>query len=214
MQCYERVILQAGIDDSIFEGDWEWAELGKVIIFSQYGLSDKAIGTNNDIPILGMNNISYYGELILDNLKYISLDKENIDKYRLYKGDILFNRTNSKELVGKTAVFNADGDFVFASYIIRFRVDENKLIPQFVGYYFNSKKSKDYLSSLCRAIIGQANINLQELKQIKIPIPPLQKQQEIVDILSAQFETLNRIRKLKENAHKTIKMILDKEVFS
>lgn len=215
-QCnaMEKAILEAGIDDSIFEGDWEWAELGKVIIFSQYGLSDKAIGTNNDIPILGMNNISYYGELILDNLKYISLDKKNIDKYRLYKGDILFNRTNSKELVGKTAVFNADGDFVFASYIIRFRVDENKLIPQFVGYYFNSKKSKDYLSSLCRAIIGQANINLQELKQIKIPIPPLQKQQEIVDFLSTQFETLNRIRKLKENAHKTIKMILDKEVFS
>ncbi len=78
----------------------------------------------------------------------------------------------------------------------------------------NSNFIKNYLQqSLCRAIIGQANINLHELKTIKIPLPPLEKQKEIVEFLDVQFQALEKIRKLKENAEKTIKLILEKEVF-
>jgi len=107
----------------------------------------------------------------------------------------------------------ADGSDVFASYLIRLKVDTNKVLPEFVSYYMNSKSIKNYLQSLCREIIGQANINLQELKSIKSLLPPLEKQKEIVEFLDVQFQALEKIRKLCENAEKTIKLILEKEVF-
>jgi len=107
----------------------------------------------------------------------------------------------------------ADGSDVFASYLIRLKVDTNKVLPEFVSYYMNSKSIKNYLQSLCREIIGQANINLQELKSIKSLLPPLEKQKEIVEFLDVQFQAPEKIRKLCENAEKTIKLILEKEVF-
>ena len=210
----EKTILDAGIDDAIFEGDWDWVELGDLITYSQYGLSSKADGNDEDIPILGMNNITYRGNIDLSSLKFIKLNEEELKKYKLQKGDILFNRTNSKELVGKTSLFNLDGTYVFASYLIRFKVDEKKVYPKYIVYFMNSNFIKDYLQSLCRAIIGQANINLEELKSIKIPLPPLEKQQEILSFLDTQFKTLEHIRKLQENAERTIKLILEKEVFT
>ncbi len=213
-KAMEKTILEAGIDAAIFEGDWDWVELGEIMNFSQYGISEKADGSEEDIPILGMNNITYYGEIDLSSLKFINRDGESLEKYKLKKGDILFNRTNSKELVGKTGLFEREGVYVFASYLIRFRIKESKAIPKYIVYAMNSRFIKDYLQSLCRSIIGQANINLQELKSIKIPLPPLEKQQEIVDFLDAQFKTLEHIRKLKENARETIKLILEKEVFT
>jgi len=214
MKEAEKTILEAGIDDAIFEGDWDWVELGELMSFSQYGISEKADGSEEDIPILGMNNITYHGEIDLSSLKFIKLDDDSLEKYKLKKGDILFNRTNSKELVGKTGLFELEGVYVFASYLIRFRIKKSKAIPKYIVYAMNSRFIKDYLQSLCRSIIGQANINLQELKSIKIPLPPLEKQQEIVDFLDAQFKTLEHIRKLKENAQEIIKLILEKEVFT
>ncbi len=188
--------------------------MGDLITYSQYGLSSKADGNDEDIPILGMNNITYRGNIDLSSLKFIKLNEEELKKYKLQKGDILFNRTNSKELVGKTSLFNLDGTYVFASYLIRFKVDEKKVYPKYIVYFMNSNFIKDYLQSLCRAIIGQANINLEELKSIKIPLPPLEKQQEILSFLDTQFKTLEHIRKLQENAERTIKLILEKEVFT
>ncbi len=214
MKEAEKAILDAGIDDAIFEGDWEWVELGDLINYAQYGLSSKADGSDEDIPILGMNNITYRGNIDLSSLKFIKLNEKELNKYKLQKGDILFNRTNSKELVGKTGLFDLEDTYVFASYLIRFRVDNNKVIPKYIVYFMNSNFIKDYLQSLCRAIIGQANINLKELKSIKIPLPPLEKQQEIIAFLDTQFKTLEHIRKLKEKAEKTIKLILEKEVFA
>ena len=212
-KAMEKSMLEAGIDNAIFEGDWDWTELEKVITFAQYGLSTKADGTEEDTPILGMNNITYNGQIDVETLKYIKLDEKTLKKYELCKGDILFNRTNSKELVGKTAVFELEDTCVFASYLIRLKTDSQKTLPEFVAYYMNSIFVKNHLQSLCRAIVGQANINLQELKKIKIPLPPLEKQKEIVAFSDVQFETLEKIRKSKKNAEEMIKLILEKEVF-
>nr|WP_280996309.1 N-6 DNA methylase [Marinitoga okinawensis]CAI4093957.1 Type I restriction modification system, DNA methyltransferase subunit M and specificity subunit S [Marinitoga okinawensis] len=210
----EKIFLDTGIDNAIFKGNWKFVELNDIVTFAQYGISSRADGTEEDIPILGMNNLTYIGEIDLSSLKYIKLDKDKLEKYKLEKGDILFNRTNSKTLIGKTAIFDIDGTYVFASYLIRLRVNKDKVLPKFVSYYMNSKLIKEYIQTLCREIIGQANINLQELKSIKISIPPLEKQQEIIEILDSQFEALDKIRKMRENAEIMIKAILEKEVFA
>ena len=77
------------------------------------------------------------------------------------EGDILINRTNSKELVGKCGVFQAEGEYVFASYLIRVRVDNSRVLPEYLAYAINSPLGRQQVDALSRQIIGQANINSQ-----------------------------------------------------
>ncbi|KEF35936.1 restriction endonuclease S subunit [Schinkia azotoformans MEV2011] len=122
------------------------------------------------------------------------------------KGDVLFNRTNSKELVGKTCVFNIDTPMVIAGYIIRVKVNE-KVIPEYLSTFLNLKYSKNILFEMCKAAIGQANINAQELQDIEIIIPPMSLQLKFLDLLhqtdKSKFELQQTILSL-ENTIKSI----------
>jgi type I restriction enzyme S subunit len=89
----------------------------------------------------------------------------------------LFNRTNSAELVGKTAVFHEDEPYAFAGYLVRLRVN-GKADPEYISSYLNSPYGKTILRGMCRSIIGMANINAKELRSIDIPIPPVELQQK------------------------------------
>jgi len=80
------------------------------------------------VPMIRMINLQANGWELSD-LKHIELEGVVLDRYRLERGDLLFNRTNSKELVGKCEVFEQDGDWVFASYLIRVRMDKQKALP-------------------------------------------------------------------------------------
>lgn len=95
------------------------------------------------------------------------------------KGDLLFNRTNSKELVGKTALFELDENFTFASYLIRVVINPSKANSEFVNFLFNSPILQYQKNLVSRQITGQANINAQEMQEFLFPLPPLAKQQEI-----------------------------------
>jgi type I restriction enzyme S subunit len=140
---------------------------------TQYGTSAKA-GDEGAFPILRMGNLTYEGEIDPDDLKYIDLDPSDVEKYTVRPGDILFNRTNSAELVGKTAVVRESG-YAFAGYLVRLRTNHNAH-PQFVSGYLNSKRGKAILRGMCKAIIGMANINARELRRIPIPLLPLDVQ--------------------------------------
>ena len=109
-------------------------------------------------------------------------------------GDILFNRTNSKELVGKCAVFHAQGEYVFASYLIRIRVDSSKANPDFLAYVVNSPIGRQQINALSRQIIGQANINSVELRGLQIPLPPLTVQKQIMERVAAGRKEIARER--------------------
>jgi type I restriction enzyme S subunit len=87
----------------------------------------------------------------------------------------LFNRTNSPDLAGKTGVFREAGTYAYAGYLVRLRVN-NRAVPEFVSAYLNSRRGKAIPGGMCKAIIGMANINAQELRSISIPIPPLDLQ--------------------------------------
>ena len=140
----------------------------------KYGTSSPA-NDNGIYPYLRMGNITYDGQLDLTNLKYITIDDKELDKYIVKKGDVLFNRTNSKELVGKTCVFNLDEPMIIAGYIIRVRTN-NRVIPEYLSAVLNSKYGKQTLFDMCKSIVGQANINAQELQKIKLLIPPIEIQ--------------------------------------
>ncbi len=174
---------QSGID--ITKGKYPIVELGSLVEMIQYGTSEKANISGIGTPIIRMNNI-IDGVLNLSALKHIHLHEAEQRKLLLKKGDILFNRTNSKELVGKCAVFDEIGDYVFASYLIRVRVDVAKAHPDYLAYVINSPLGRQQIDALSRQIIGQANINSEELRSFEIPLPPLETQQQIMQRIEAK----------------------------
>lgn len=155
----------------------------------KYGTSNKS-SNNGKYPYLRMNNITYDGNFIFSDLKYVDIKDEEKLKYIVRKGDLVFNRTNSKELVGKTAVYKINEEMVIAGYLIRARVN-HKANPEYISAYLNSKHGKATLVGMCKSIIGMANINAQELQGIKILIPPINLQNrfaEIVELIAKQKE--------------------------
>ena len=126
-----------------------------------------------------MNNITYGGELDLTDTKRIDIPDNELDKCTVRRGDVLFNRTNSKELVGKTCVYNRDEMMVLAGFVIRVRVTE-RILPEFLSAFLNTDFSKRMLLGMCKAAIGQANINAQEMQDIGIYLPPTELQRQFV----------------------------------
>lgn len=171
-------------------------KLGDVALSVNYGTSSPAEEGGRYI-YLRMNNLTYNGYLDFNDIKYIDVSDKDIEKYVVRKGDILFNRTNSKELVGKTALFDFDTEMVIAGYIIRVRVDKEKVLPVYVVRYMNTPFMKKYFSNLCKGAVNQANINSKELKLIPILIPPLSLQQQFA-------EKIESIEKQKELIRKSI----------
>ncbi len=160
---------------------WDKGIIRDVVCEVSYGTSKPAV-ENGRYTYLRMNNITYDGHLDLSNLKYIDMTNLELTKYTVKKGDILFNRTNSKELVGKTCVFREDEPMVIAGYIIRVRTN-NRANPEYVSAILNSAYGKKTLYEMCKAIVGQANINAQELQDIKILIPPIKLQTQFASFV-------------------------------
>ncbi len=147
----------------------------------KYGTSSPA-QEEGKYPYLRMNNITSNGYMDFSSLKYINVDDKDKEKCVVRKGDLLFNRTNSKELVGKTGIFNEDSEMIIAGYLIRIRMNE-KANPWFLWGYLNSIHGKQTLLGMCKSIVGMANINAQELQGIKIVIPPIELQNQFAKIV-------------------------------
>lgn len=162
------------------EKGWDTGTVRDIVSEVRYGSSRKAAdGNSGKYPYLRMNNITYNGELDLTDTKTINIPDEELDKCTVKRGDLLFNRTNSKELVGKTCVYNRDEMMVLAGFVVRVRLNDRAL-PEFVSAFMNTDFSKQMLLGMCKAAIGQANINAQELQNIGIYIPPIQLQKDFV----------------------------------
>jgi type I restriction enzyme S subunit len=149
---------------------------------AKYGSSGKASETEGEYPMLRMGNITYKGSWDFKKLKYIDLDENDKDKYLAKKGDLLFNRTNSKELVGKTAVFEEEKPMALAGYLVRVRPNERGN-NYYLSGYLNSSHGKKTLMGMCKSIVGMANINAQELQNIKITLPPIELQNRFEQIV-------------------------------
>ncbi|WP_420559754.1 restriction endonuclease subunit S [Tepidicaulis sp.] len=165
----------------------------------KYGTAKKAHTEPRGLPVLRMGNITYDGCVDTRDLKYVELLAKEVPKYTTRYGDILFNRTNSKDLVGKTAVFTEPKPMAIAGYLVRARVNEHA-DPFYISAYLNSKHGKKTLRSMCKNIVGMANINAQEFQDITILMPPVEAQIAFgkkVEALSAAKETFTaHLRKL------------------
>lgn len=196
----------------LFNAKYQPVKLKNIILSYQYGLSQKATKENIGTPILRMNNI-FESQLILEDLKYIEYNN-NVKKFILNKGDLLFNRTNSKELVGKTAIFEEDSDYTFASYLIRVVINDKIADNKYINYVFNSSILQFQKNMISRQITGQANINAQEMQELLFPLPPLEKQKEIVAYIT---NLKNKIKKLhilaKKNREEAIQEF-EQEIFN
>ncbi|MEZ8882526.1 restriction endonuclease subunit S [Vibrio sp. 10N.222.54.F6] len=154
---------------------------------ANYGTSGKASETDGEFPVLRMGNITYQGGWDFTDLKYIDLTEKELPKYLVHRGDLLFNRTNSRELVGKTAVYNQDEPMAFAGYLVRVRPNElgNNY---YISGYLNSGHGKKVLVGMCKSIVGMANINAQELQDIKILLPPIEIQNQYESLAKSVYE--------------------------
>jgi len=175
------------------EKGWKRGKIADTIQSVNYGTSSPAVEGGKYI-YLRMNNITYSGYLDLNNLKYIDIEDSNVEKYIVKKGDLLFNRTNSKELVGKTAIFTEEEEMIIAGYIIRVRCNSS-FNSRYVWGYLNSKHGKAYLRNLCKNIVGMANINAKELQSIPLLLPPLTLQTRFATIIEKIEEQKAQVRK-------------------
>lgn len=159
---------------------WSIGKIQDVVSDVRYGSSRPAV-EGGKYPYLRMNNITYSGELDLRDTKRIDIPDSELDKCTVRRGDVLFNRTNSKELVGKTCVYNRDELMVLAGFVIRVRINE-RIRPEVLSAFLNMDFSKRMLIGMCKTAIGQANINAKELQNIDLYIPPIELQDQFVTL--------------------------------
>lgn len=172
---------------------WKMGVIGDLLKSATYGTSKKADPENGLYPILRMNNITYSGDWDFSDLKYIDLDAKDLPKYLVHRDEILFNRTNSKELVGKTAVFRRNEPMAFAGYLIKAIVNKSA-DPEYISAFMNTPQTKTFLRNKCKSIVGMANINAKEFQKIPIPKPPIDLQCHFAAIVKSIEHQKTRMR--------------------
>ena len=166
--------------DNALRGNWQTVELRDVTLEQSYGSSAKAGASIADgVPMLRMGNI-VNGALDFDDLKYVPPEHPDVAKYVLVPGDLLFNRTNSPELVGKSAVFEKGPDpTIFASYLIRVRLS-GECDPRWAALNINSSAGRHYIEQVRTQQVGQANVNGTKLAAFPIRLPPIDEQYRVI----------------------------------
>lgn len=186
------------IQGQIMPDSWNIYKLEEVIASSDYGTSEQTNDTKG-YPVLRMGNL-VDGKISSENLVYVDLDRESFNNLKLEKGDLLFNRTNSYDLVGKVSLFDLDGDYTFASYLIRLKVINSKVLPKYLNYYMNLNSSQKQIKTFSTKGVQQVNVNITTLKKFfKVKLPSnIFEQQKIVDILSTWDKAIELKEKLIE----------------
>jgi len=169
---------------------WKWVKLGDICLNVEYGSSTKS-KKEGKIPVLRMGNIQK-GIFDWTDLVYSDDDIE-INKYLLKKNDVLFNRTNSAELVGKTAIYKGERQAIFAGYLIRINRIESIIDANYLTYYLNTIAAKQYGNTIRSFGVNQSNINGTKLKTYPIPLPSILEQQQIVDELESKLTVCDKI---------------------
>ena len=144
-----------------------------------YGSSSKTSDASDGVPVLRMGNIQD-GQLDWSSLKYLPRDHAEFPKLLLRDGDLLFNRTNSAELVGKSAVFRGERSASYASYLIRVRFDDT-VLPEWANLCINSPQGRAHVKSVLAQQVGQANVNGTKLKAFPLPVPPVEDQRRLLE---------------------------------
>jgi type I restriction enzyme S subunit len=192
------------------DGNWPVVTLESVATGFSYGSAAKS-AKSGGVPVLRMGNIQD-GQLDWGDLVFTS-DADEIDKYRLSAGDVLFNRTNSPELVGKTAVFRGEREAIYAGYLIRVRCGD-QLLPDYLNYCLGSPAGRDYCWQVKSDGVSQSNINATKLAAFTFGLPSIGEQQEIVrrveELLAAKRALEKRLRRASDIVASLVPAVLAK----
>jgi type I restriction enzyme S subunit len=209
-----KELFEAELSLFLRKSDFPIKNLGDVCERMEYGSSKKS-SKAGDVPVLGMGNIQD-GRFIWDKFGFTS-DKEEIRKLMLHRDDVLFNRTNSPELVGKSAIFKEDRPAIFAGYLIRVHPRVDILNPDFLNYFLNSRMAKDQGRKVMSSSVHQANISATKLKGYQIPLPPLNQQKVFVvklGALAVEVKKMNTIYQKKLSDLEELKKSVLKKAFA
>jgi len=209
-----RALFESHLQSVLLSKRWKWKTLGDLCDGVEYGSSAKS-KNEGKVPVLRMGNIQD-GKLDWKNLVY-SDDKDEIKKYLLDHNDVLFNRTNSPELVGKTAIYKSEMPAMFAGYLIRIHRKEDLLDADYLTYFLNSQIALDYGKTVVISSVNQANINGAKLKGYPIPAPSLAEQKQIVaklDALATETQRLESLYQQKQAALAALKKSLLHQAFT
>ncbi len=217
LKVYRQAVLKKAFEGEFVDATFDVIPIKEIAESVTYGTSQKAkkVGT---IPVLRMGNLQN-GMIDYSNLKFQDtlLGVEELD---LKNGDILFNRTNSAELVGKTSIFSGHvkyGQIIYASYLIRVRVDQEKIVPEYLNYWMNSPEAAILKNKLKNQQVGQANINGTKLKNMEFPFADdLEIQKQIVQEIETRLSVCDNIEaNIKEalTKAKTLRQSILKKAF-
>ena len=189
----------------VLEG-WVWCKLEDIVSELKYGTSEKSSSVGK-IAVLRMGNITNVGTIDYSNLVYSSND-EDIKQYSLEKYDLLFNRTNSSEWVGKTAIYKDEQPAIYAGYLIRIR--PLLISPDYLNTVMNSGYYREWCYNVKTDAVNQSNINAQKLSQLMIPIPPLREQGRIVAEIDKWISLIDIVKNGKGDLQTVIKQAKNK----
>ena len=179
---------------------WEEKTLAEIETDFRYGTSVKCDSEPNGLPVLRIPNI-LHGEIDIGNIKYAKLLSQEVNRLLLQEGDLLFVRTNGNpDYVGRCAVFDLGEPYLYASYLIRARLNPDQANSWFVAACLRTTSGRKVMSPFIRTTAGQSNISVEGLKQICIPLPPIEKQRQF----QTQLEKFYKLRRAREKARDLI----------
>ena len=185
---------------------WVWCKLEDIAYDLMYGTSEKSSRLGK-VPVLRMGNINREGGLDWKDLVY-SNNEEDIEKFKLLHNDLLFNRTNSSEWVGKTAIYKGERPAIYAGYIIRLRTIF--VNADYINFVMNSQYHRNWCNDVKTDAVNQSNINAQKLSIFRVPLPPIEEQKRIVKEIKRWLSLIKAIKNGKENLQESIKQIKSK----
>jgi type I restriction enzyme, S subunit len=176
---------------------WVWDKLGWMTCGVEYGTAAKSSDAGQ-VPVVRMGNLQN-AKIDWEDLVYSS-DKAEIDQYSLQPGDVLFNRTNSPELVGKTAIYRGERPALFAGYLIRVNHIEAIVDSQYVNLFLNSHVARQHGNSVKTDGVNQSNINGAKLQNYPFAYCSLLEQREIVRVLDEKLSLVEQMQEEIETA--------------
>ena len=159
---------------------WEKKSVDELCVSLKYGTAKKSDASGN-VVVLRMGNLQQ-GEIDWSDLAY-SNDPDDIEKYKLFPGDVLFNRTNSAALVGKTAIYRGEHPAIYAGYLIKLDYDHDKIIGDYLNYALNTLDAKKYCNSVKTDGVNQSNINAKKIGAYSFNVPSIPEQEKIVSVI-------------------------------
>ena len=175
--------------------DWGLITIKEICKSLNYGTSKKSTFSGK-CAVLRMGNLQN-GYIDWTDLVYTN-DEKDIQKYSLVKGDVLFNRTNSADLVGKTSLYRGEYPAIYAGYLIRLNYDRKKVVGEYLNYILNTQEAKEYCLAVKTDGVSQSNINAQKIGAFLFHLPPFEEQEKISEALSDVDNLIFSLQKLIE----------------